>query len=122
MKTKFAIGCLVQWYEVNIIDEYIDSLKDAIDNYDGEVMIDFVVCLNQDLEKCINEEQLELCKVNIVQKLMDVRFKTKITNNLTTISDYRREFNNTYCEQADVLIWGETDAIFRIFWNMQNVG
>ena len=111
MKTKFAIGCLVQWYEVNIIDEYIDSLKDAIDNYDGEVMIDFVVCLNQDLEKCIDEEQLELCKVNIVQKLMDVRFKTKITNKLTTISDYRREFNNTYCEQADVLIWGESDAI-----------
>ena len=111
MKTKFAIGCLVQWYEVNIIDEYIDSLKDAINNYDGEVMIDFVVCLNQDLEKCIDEEQLELCKVNIVQKLMDVRFKTKITNNLTTISDYRREFNNTYCEQADVLIWGESDAI-----------
>ena len=26
MKTKFAIGCLIQWYEVDIIEEYIDSL------------------------------------------------------------------------------------------------
>lgn len=23
MKTKFAIGCLVQWYEVEILNEYI---------------------------------------------------------------------------------------------------
>jgi hypothetical protein len=30
MKTKFAIGCLVQWYEVDIIGEYVDSLADAI--------------------------------------------------------------------------------------------
>ena len=29
MKTKFAIGCLVQWYEVDIIGEYVDSLKEA---------------------------------------------------------------------------------------------
>ena len=27
MKTKFAIGCLIQWYEVDIIEEYLDSLK-----------------------------------------------------------------------------------------------
>ena len=26
-KTKFAIGCLVQWYEVDIIEEYIETLK-----------------------------------------------------------------------------------------------
>ena len=30
MKTKFAIGCLVQWYECDIIEEYVDSLKDAM--------------------------------------------------------------------------------------------
>ena len=29
MKTKFAIGCLVQWYECDIIEEYVESLKDA---------------------------------------------------------------------------------------------
>ena len=40
MKTKFAIGCLVQWYECDIIGEYVESLKDAIENYDGEVIVD----------------------------------------------------------------------------------
>ena len=24
MKTKFAIGCLVQWYECDIIEEYVN--------------------------------------------------------------------------------------------------
>ena len=41
MKTKFAIGCLIQWYEVDIIQEYLDSLKDAIADYEGDVIVDF---------------------------------------------------------------------------------
>jgi len=28
-----------------------------------------------------------------------------------TIADYRREFNQKYCNDVDVMIWGETDAI-----------
>ena len=43
MKTKFAIGCLIQWYGADIIKEYIDSLKDALEDYDGEVLVDFTV-------------------------------------------------------------------------------
>jgi hypothetical protein len=111
MKTKFAIGCLVQWYECDIIDEYIETLKEAIEQYDGEVIVDFTICMNQDLEKCINEEQLKLCRANIGLKIMDIKFKTIITNELVTIADYRREFNDKYCEQVDVLVWGESDML-----------
>lgn len=111
MKTKFAIGCLVQWYEVDIIGEYIDSLKEAIDAYDGEVLIDFMICLNQDLEKCISENQLSQCYADIGRQLHDKRFKTQLTGELVTIADYRREFNSKFCDKADVLIWGESDAI-----------
>ena len=111
MKTKFAIGCLVQWYECDIIEEYVDSLKDAIQEYDGEVFVDFTICLNQDLEKCISVEQLKLCEAKIGNQILDVRFKTKFTRELVTVADYRREFNEKYCDQADVLIWGESDAI-----------
>jgi hypothetical protein len=110
-KTKFAIGCLVQWYEVDVIGEYLDSLKDAIDVYDGEVLVDFTICMNQDLEKCIDKEQLELCRTNIGLKIMDIRFKTIFTEELVTIADYRRQFNEKYCEQAEVLIWGESDML-----------
>ena len=111
MKTKFAIGCLVQWYEVDIIGEYIDSLKEAMDAYDGEVLVDFTICMNQDLEKCISKDQLELCRANMGLKIMDVRFKNIFTEELVTIADYRRQFNEKYCELVDVLMWGETDAL-----------
>ena len=43
METKFAIGCLVQWYECDIIEEYIDSLKDAIEQYKGQVIVDLTI-------------------------------------------------------------------------------
>ena len=111
MKTKFAIGCLIQWYECDIIGEYIDSLKDAIGAYDGEVLVDFTICMNQDLEKCTDEEQLKLCKSKITRQILDGRFKTKIAEDLITIANYRRQFNTNYCDKVDVLMWGESDAI-----------
>ncbi len=111
MNTKFAIGCLIQWYECDIIGEYIESLKTAMETYKGEVLVDFTICLNQDLEQCINNEQLKLCEAKIGNQILDVRFKTKFTKDLITIADYRREFNNTYCDKADVLMWGESDAL-----------
>ena len=109
MKTKFAIGCLVQWYECDIIEEYVDSLKDAIDQYDGQVIVDFTVVMNQDLEKCISKDQMNKCieKIESICKFGNVRY----TDDLHTIADYRKGFNDDYCDQADVLIWGESDAI-----------
>ena len=109
MKTKFAIGCLVQWYECDIIEEYVDSLNDAIEQYDGQVIVDFTVVMNQDLEKCISEEQMNKCieKIESICNFGNVRY----TSDLHTIADYRRLFNTDYCDQVDVLIWGESDAI-----------
>ena len=112
MKTKFAIGCLVQWYECDIIREYVDSLKDALDAYDtnGEVMVDFTIVTNEDLEKCISAKQKKECidKINnILLNFKNVRF----IKELHTIADYRRDFNDRYCEKVDVLMWGETDAL-----------
>tara|TARA_R100000541_G_scaffold753_2_gene4341 strand:+ start:2819 stop:3775 length:957 start_codon:yes stop_codon:yes gene_type:complete len=110
LKTKFAIGCLVQWYECDIIEEYVDSLKDAIKSYDGEVVVDFTIVTNEQLESCISAEQKNKCIEKIGSCLLDfdnVRFENK----MHTIADYRRLFNTNYCEDVDVLIWGESDAI-----------
>ena len=111
MKTKFAIGCLVQWYECDIIEEYVDSLKDAIDLYDGDVIVDFTICINQDLEKCIDDSRLEECHNKILNVVTDIKCTTKVTLDLITIADYRREFNSKYCESVDVLMWGESDSL-----------
>jgi len=110
MKTKFAIGCLVQWYECDIIEEYVESLKDAIKNYEGEVIIDFTIITNEDLEKCISAEKKNQCIEKIGGILLDFD-NVRFDNNLYTIADYRREFNDKFCETTDVLIWGESDSI-----------
>ena len=111
METKFAIGCLVQWYECDIIEEYVESLKEAIETYNGEVQVDFTIVTNEDLEKCIDEERKEKCIEKKRYVLMRNLFKHRITTELHTIADYRREFNTNYCDEVDVLIWGESDAI-----------
>ena len=109
MKTKFAIGCLVQWYECDIIEEYVDSLKDAIEQYDGQVVVDFAIIVNEDLEKCISSDQKDMC-LNKIAEATSIG-NVKFIDNLYTIADYRREFNNEYCDQVDVLMWGESDAL-----------
>jgi len=38
-------------------------------------------------------------------------FELDVTEELVTIADYRRWFNDYYCEKVDVLMWGETDSI-----------
>ena len=110
--TKFAIGCLVQWYEVHIISEYVETLKEAISQYDGEVIVDIAVVLDQTLEKCTSKQTHQECKEKILNSVKSIdECKIGIINNLYTIADYRREFNDRYCEQVDVLIWGESDML-----------
>ena len=42
MKNKVAIGCLIQWYEIELIEEYLQSVKNALDVIDNKenVIID----------------------------------------------------------------------------------
>ena len=115
MKTKFAIGCLVQWYEIEILPEYIDTLLAAVEAYDRDkVLIDIKLVTNQDLEQLDNPDRLihilsEFDKQ--VERLEGYHSDVFIDKGLITISDYRREFNTRYCELADVLVWGESDML-----------
>ena len=64
LNNKFAIGCLVQWYEIEIVGEYIESLKKAIDKIENKdnVIVDFKLVVNQDLEK-IDESQMTIDEI-----------------------------------------------------------
>jgi hypothetical protein len=117
--TKFAIGCFVQWYEIDIIQEYVDSLADAIRAYDGPIDIDMTLSMGQWLEKTtLTEEEmnvLELRVYDMFQELQRIREDVLVfvRRNISkySIADYRRDFNNMFCEHADVLVWGESDML-----------
>jgi len=124
-KTKFAVGCFVQWYEIEIIPEYIDSLVKAVNHYGKDhMLIDFTLSTNQDLEKIVNSKSM-LDIVNSfnlqMDKLADFNTNIEITNELTTIADYRRRFNSNYATKADVLMWGESDMLIpRVAFEVQD--
>ena len=112
LNNKFAIGCLVQWYEIEIVGEYIESLKQALNHVDNidNVIVDFKLVINQDLEK-IDENKTSMDDIiTRFEKMID-GFELDVTEELVTIADYRRDFNNYYCDQVDVLMWGETDSL-----------
>ena len=131
LNNKFAIGCLAQWYEIEIFEEYIESVMKSLMDIDNKknVTVDIMVNLSQSLEE-VDREQLELGEIfqrylKIRQKLWDSRISAKFNFYPAsieraakekdikpyTIADYRREFNDKYCEKVDVLMWGESDSL-----------
>tara|TARA_R100000988_G_scaffold103095_1_gene80841 strand:- start:472 stop:1434 length:963 start_codon:yes stop_codon:yes gene_type:complete len=112
LNNKFAIGCLVQWYEIEIVEEYIESLRKSLDSIENKenIIVDFKLVINQDLEK-IDESQMTMDKIITRFEKMIKGFELDVTEELVTIADYRRWFNDYYCEKVDVLMWGETDSL-----------
>tara|TARA_R110000782_G_scaffold24928_1_gene64800 strand:- start:1348 stop:2295 length:948 start_codon:yes stop_codon:yes gene_type:complete len=115
MSTKFAIGALVQWYEVDILPEYVDTLLEAIEVYEVDcVLVDLKLATNQELEQSDTPERLLEVVAKFqqqVDRLVGYNVEVNIDESLTTIADYRRDFNNKYCNLVDVLVWGETDLL-----------
>jgi len=112
LNNKFAIGCLVQWYEIEIVEEYIESLRKSLDSIENKenIIVDFKLVINQDLEK-IDESQMTMDEIITRFEKMIKGFELDVTEELVTIADYRRWFNDYYCEKVDVLMWGETDSL-----------
>lgn len=110
-----AAGCLVQWYEIEMYKEYIESLTVAIGKDKDRVIVDLTLVTNQDLEKVegttiegIENKFTDTC---LSLKEQGYRVNFQVTGNLYTIADYRREFNEKYKDQVEVLFWGESDML-----------
>ena len=121
MQTKIAIGCIIQWYEVELYEEYIDSLINAIEFVDdkSKVLVDICFYLSENLEK-IDSSKKTISEIRekfyeTEKKLLDLNINCIVNyydaTSVFSISDYRREFNDEYCGEADVLMWGETDSL-----------
>ena len=95
LRNKFAIGCLVQWYEIELIPLYIESVKQALEHIENKenIIVDFTLVTNQDLEK-IDESQTTIDEIiTRFEKMID-GFELSVTEKLVTIADYRRWFND----------------------------
>ena len=61
LKNKFAIGCLIQWYEIEQIELYLESVKQSLENIENKdnVIIDLYFNTSQSLEK-VDRTQITL--------------------------------------------------------------
>ena len=126
LNNTFAIGCLIQWYEIELIEEYLQSVKNAVDVVDNKenVIIDLYFNCSQELEK-VDEGQITISDIkhkyrDIIKKLFgDLEYGgynihsyiNDVSNSMYTIADYRRDFNDKFCIKVDVLMWGESDSL-----------
>lgn len=111
MKSSFAIGCFVQWYECEIISEYLNTLNTAVQEYEGKVVVDIKISTCLKLEKPESIDIFNNAVSKIIQECDKYLFTYTLIDSIYTIADYRREFNSTYCNLVDVLIWGESDML-----------
>ena len=115
---KFAIGCIVQWYEIEIVESYLQSVKNAVDQIENKknVIIDLQLDCSQSLEK-VDKKQTTISDIkeryrHLLRDIFgydegfdgtilgcDYNIKSEINSisgNLFTISDYRRTFNDIF--------------------------
>jgi hypothetical protein len=121
LKYRYAIGCIIQWYEVEIYEDYIQSVINSVKNIENKdsVIVDICFYLSENLET-VDTSQIKKDYIinkfkNTEKKLLDndIHFVVNYYDKeeIYTIANYRRDFNDKYCEKVDVLMWGETDAL-----------
>ncbi len=71
LNNKFAIGCIIQWYEIELVEEYLQSVKNAVDTIENKdsVIIDLYFNCDQTLEK-LDENEMTMTKMIIVESSM----------------------------------------------------
>ena len=64
LRNKFAIGCLVQWYEIELIPLYLESVKQSLDHIENKenVIIDLYFDSSESLEK-VDESQITISDI-----------------------------------------------------------
>ena len=101
LNNKFAIGCLVQWYEVELIEEYISSLKSALKLLENPINVTIDICWNmsQALEKIdttkISFDELKTAYYEQAKGLLDGEIDIFLIIHLSNIVIFRANFSIT---------------------------
>lgn len=120
LKNKYALGVHIMFYEIELVNEYINNLLNLISTVDNKqnIYFDFAFNVSQFFEKIDTDK---ITKKELINRFIEEynRLPNSINKTYTIIdndeqfytqTNYRREFNTKYCYLTDYLIWGETDS------------
>lgn len=140
LKNKYVFGCLVQFYEIEMLEEYVQSCMQMMEGVENPENVTFHFCLNlqEHLEKidweafyqkyphARNSARSEEWKkaIYLHSKLLLFQKPLESVNanvNSTcvdtstpfyNIAAYRRELCDQWCDKVDYVCWGETDSLW----------
>ena len=81
LKYKYAIGCLIQWYEVEMVEEYLQSVKNALKRIENKenVIVDLYFNMSTALEKIDKYYRLEIVNRRfLLKEIKKSEVETKI--------------------------------------------
>ena len=114
LNNKYIIGCHVMFYEIEMVEEYLESVHLALEEVENKENVKVEMMWNMSE---YFEEFEPKAKVKITKKIEELKQKYKFASKYYvnhdkpyTMADYRRELNNQ-CNECDYVIWGESDCL-----------
>lgn len=122
IKNKYVIGCLVQFYEIEMLREYVDSCIQMIQSIQNPENITFHFGLGMqtylehpeypdtltDIDKVFTSEMGRIIFSGSRVKVERYTDKEELYN----IAAYRRNLCWEWCNKTDFVLWGETDSLW----------
>ena len=116
LNNKYIIGCHCMFYEIDMVEEYLNSVYLALEDIENKenVKVEMMWNLSQYFEECESAEKLFQIEFRQILELQEKYGFTSLfykdDNKPYTMADYRRELNNQ-CNEFDYVIWGESDCL-----------
>ena len=123
LKNKYVIGCLVIFYEIEMLDEYVQSLLNMCADVENIENVTLHFCWNtQEYLENVDRDKTSMTALtkkfdDIIYPLIEQKYNVVVDqkdndDDFHNIAQYRRDLNYKWCEKADFIIWGETDSMF----------
>lgn len=132
LKNKYIFGCLIQYYELSMLDEHLKSCVQMLEGIENpeNVTFDFTFSTQEHYEKIdgnwVHKHyyggpnprlKLETAFNNKISVLNDFNVKIEVNvydnvNPFYNIAEARRDLNDRYCTEADIIMWGECDSLY----------
>jgi len=138
LKNTFAIGTLIQFYELEMLDEHVKSCVKMLEGIENKENVTFVFCFStQEYLEKIDWEYFEdkygldfgswfpTGQMKTIQNIFEhkvgikgiypanLRFQFKTNqDDFYNIAASRRDFNWEWQDKEDLILWGETDSLW----------
>jgi len=135
LNNTYVIGVLVQFYEYEMLDEYIHSCIKMLEDIENPENVSFSICISTqqyleqidwdyfqdkygiDFSRAIQYREIELGQF-FYQKFNDkLKFKLYCSRRTSSdefynIASFRRDLCWNWCNKVDLVVFGETDSMF----------